>query len=68
MLGNNKTYSETTNSKRQVQNLGCGNTGMAYVHTRYTHMHEKPRGFGSIFMVIRPIPSYLSCLCSAGTR
>ena len=23
-------------------------------YTRYTHMHEKPRGFVSIFIVIRP--------------
>ena len=25
--------------------------------TRYTHMHEKPHGFVSIFIVIRPISS-----------
>ena len=25
--------------------------------TRYTHMHEKPRGFASICIVIRPIIS-----------
>ena len=30
------------------------------IFTRYTHMHEKPRGFVSIFIVIRPISSQFS--------